>query len=78
MELTTQQKEFAKKIATGLGDLDALPYHEMLVGRYSEEYLLERYEYVLSLPKERIRRNRAAYYVNLVTQHVNFKRNPRA
>lgn len=78
MELTQQQKQLARKIATELDDLDALPYHEMLTQRYSEVYLLERLEYVLSLPREKITRSRAAYYVNLVTKHVNFKNRPRS
>ena len=77
MELTPHQKELALLIAKKLDDLDWLSFHEDLVRQYTEDFLMEKVTYVMSLPSSKIRNSRAAYYIFLVTGHA--KRNrPRA
>lgn len=77
MELTPNQKELALRIATRLDDLDWLSFHEDLVRQYSEEFLLEKLNYVMSLPSSKIKNSRAAYYIFLVTGNAKRHR-PRA
>lgn len=74
MELTQQQKKLAFEIAKSLDDLDWVSYHEDLVKQYSEDYLLEKLKYVMSLPSSRIKNSRAAYYIFLVTGNAKSKR----
>ncbi len=74
MELTQQQKKLAFEIAKSLDDLDWVSYHEDLVKQYSEDYLLDKLKYVMSLPSSRIKNSRAAYYIFLVTGNAKSKR----
>lgn len=67
MELTPEQKELAVYIAKKLDDQDWLTFHEDLVRQYAKEFLLEKMNYVLSLPSSKIKNSRAAYYIFLVT-----------
>jgi hypothetical protein len=75
MTLSPHQKELALKIARGLDDMKMLPYHESLVLKFTEDYLLDRYEYVMSRPKETIKTNRAAAYIHLVIYCPHFTYN---
>lgn len=77
MELTPEQKELALYIAKKLDDLDWLSFHEDLVRQYSKEFLLEKLNYVISLPSSKIKNSRAAYYIFLVTGNAKRHR-PRA
>lgn len=69
MELTDKQKQFAKVIAATLDDLKSLVLHEKLILQYSETYLNETLEYVMALPREKIKNSRAAFYVWLVNNN---------
>ena len=75
MELTLQQKKLAREIATKLDDMKSLTYHEDLVMQYTESYLREKLKYVMSLPRERIKNSRAAYYIFLINQNAKQKKN---
>lgn len=74
MELSQSQKKLAYEIAKSLDDLDWLTFHEDLVKQYSEEYLLEKLKYVMSLPSSKIKNSRAAYYIFLVTGNAKSKK----
>lgn len=77
MELTPKQRQLAYDIAQRLDDLDWVAYHEDLVKQYSEAYLKQKLEYVMSLPSSKIKNSRAAYYIFLVTGNAK-KQYPRA
>ena len=74
MEITKYQKELAFEIAKKLDDLDWVSFHEDLVKQYSESYLRQKLEYVMSLPNSRIKNSRAAYYIFLVTGNAKSKK----
>lgn len=74
MEISQNQKKLAYEIAKSLDDLDWLTFHEDLVMQYSEDYLLEKLKYVMSLPSSRIKNSRAAYYIFLVTGNAKSKK----
>ncbi len=64
MELTPHQKKLAYEIASTLGDLSEIAFHEELVAQHSESFLREKLAYVLS--RNDID-NRAGYYIRIVT-----------
>lgn len=74
MELSKNQKKLAFEIAKTLDDLDWLTFHEDLVLQYSEDFLLSKLKYVMSLPNSRIKNSRAAYYIFLVTGNAKSKK----
>jgi len=74
MEISQNQKKLAYEIAKSLDDLDWLTFHEDLVMQYSEDYLLEKLKYVMSLPSSRIKNSSAAYYIFLVTGNAKSKK----
>ncbi len=77
MELSLQQKKLALDVATRLDDLDWLSFHEDIVRQYSEEFIMEKLQYVMSLPSSKIKNSRAAYYIFLITGNAKRHR-PRA
>lgn len=74
MELTHQQKKIAREIAQTLDDMESLSYHEDLIKQYSESYLQEKLDFVMSLPRHKIKRSRAAYYIHLVNKNARSKK----
>ena len=71
------QKELAFEIARRLDDMDWLTFHEDLVLQYSESFLRQKLEYVMSIPSSKIKNSRAAYYIFLVTGNAK-RQKPRA
>ncbi len=70
--MTTQynrdEMKLANEIATALNDQHSLPLHLQFVRRYTENFLRNKLEQVLAMPKHKIKRSRAALYVHLVTK----------
>lgn len=61
--------KLANEIAEALGDRDSLPAHLQYVRKYKEAFLRRILEKVLSLPKEKIRKTRAALYTFLINHN---------
>jgi hypothetical protein len=67
-QYTQQEIKLAREIAEKLQDTESLPYHLKQVRKYKEEFLRKHLDHVLSVPKEQIKRSRAALYVYLINQ----------
>jgi hypothetical protein len=67
-----RKKKLAYEIASALKDLDALQYHELLVEKYSEDFLREMMTKVLTVPEKDIRKSRGALYTSLVKRNANY------
>ena len=67
--MSTKQTALAYELADTLDDLKSIDYYVALVSKYSEEYLREKLEIVLTTPLEKIKRSRAAYFNYIVSQH---------
>lgn len=58
----------AHELAEALNDTESLIYYQGLVERFNEEKLKDTLRRVLSIPAEKIRRSRAAYFNYLMQQ----------
>lgn len=74
--MSTKQTALAYEIADALNDKKSLEWHLSLVQKYSEEFLREQLQIVMSTPDHKITRSRAAYFNHLVTNHGK-RHNPR-
>lgn len=60
--------KLANEIAGTLKDKDSITLHLQYARKYKEEYLRRVLNRVMSLPENKIRRNRAALYTFLINQ----------
>ncbi len=67
--MLTKQEKLAREIATALNDMHAYKMHLSFVNKYSEAYLREKLNRVMSMPDEKIRTTRARLYTSLVMQY---------
>jgi hypothetical protein len=67
-QYSQQEILLAREIAEALEDESSLSYHLKQVRRFKEEFLRKHLAHVLSLPKEQIKKSRAALYVYLISQ----------
>ena len=65
-------KKLAYEIASTLNDLDALTYHEILVEKYSEEFLRKMLAKAMAVPEKDVRKSRGALYTSLVKRNANY------
>jgi hypothetical protein len=61
-----KKKKLAYEIAYGLDDLNALAWHEVLVGKYSEDFLKEMMHKALAIKEEKVHTTRGRLYTWLV------------
>ncbi len=59
----------AREIAEPLDDFDSMPYHLQNVRMFSESFLRKQLQTALSIPKQNIKKSRAALYTYLVTKN---------
>lgn len=64
-----QHRKLALEIAHGLNDIEALPLHLSYATQYPKDFLLEMFDKVMKMPKERITTSRGAYYNFLVNKY---------
>lgn len=62
----------AREIAGALNDMDSMVLHLLLVRKYKESYLRKQLQKALSIPEEKIKRNRAALYTFLVNKNSEY------
>jgi len=60
--------KLAHEIADTLKDRDSITLHLQYVRKYKEEFLRKTLAKVMSLPENKIRKNRAALYTFLINQ----------
>ena len=60
--------KLANEIAETLGDKDSLAMHLQYAKKYKEEFLRRILIKVMSLPREKIKKSRAALYTFLINQ----------
>ena len=69
MEYNSNEYKLAREIAETLNDMDSLSLHIKFVQTYSEQFLRERLNRVMSIPENKIRKTRGALYTSLVTRN---------
>ncbi len=62
------EMKLANEIASTLHDEHSLPLHLQFVRRYTESFLRRMLEQALAVPKDKLRKSRAALYVYLVSK----------
>ena len=67
--MSTKQTALAYELADALDDKKSLDFYLALVQKFSEEFLREKLQFVMSTPEHKISRSRAAYFNYLVTKH---------
>lgn len=67
-EYDSYEIKLAHEIADTLKDRDSITLHLQYVRRYKEEFLRKTLAKVMSLPENKIRKNRAALYTFLINQ----------
>lgn len=60
--------KLATEIASMLDDRDSIAMHLLYVRKYKEEFLRKILNKVMSIPENKIKRNRAALYTFLINQ----------
>lgn len=75
MELTPQEQRLAIELAQTLDDVKSLLTYQKFVKQFSESYLREKLNMVMSIPRADIKKTRGAYFTYLVLQHEKSKRN---
>lgn len=67
--MTIKKDALAYELADALDDKKSLDFYFALVDKYSEGFLVEKLNIVLTTPEAKIKRSRAAYFNYLVGKH---------
>jgi hypothetical protein len=67
----SKEESFAEELAAGLNDIANLNFYLSITSKYHEQFLRNIYEYVRSIPDEKIKKTRGAlfnYLLQIKTQ----------
>jgi hypothetical protein len=76
MNYTPQEITLATEFANKLDDRESMPFHLSSIRHYEEWSLRKQLKKVMSIPADKIRVSRGAYYNTLVQRH-GVPKNPR-
>ncbi len=67
--MSNKQTALAYEFADALNDTKSIDFYLALVSKYSEEFLRDKLQIVLTTSEDKIKRSRAAYFNYLVSKH---------
>jgi hypothetical protein len=70
--LASTEGALAKEIAEGLGDEKSIRFYIGICFEYSPLYIREVYEFVRSMPAEKIKKSRGALFAYLIRKYEHF------